>query len=181
MRAIAVRDGYFTSPVATQTFITDAPHTVRVVSLSTDDKYLFSDEMGMYTNGPQLSGSLPPRQSRTRCKLLDELGISRPRRGLGEADGTKLIDQDGSFKLNGQYSRALDQKSFAVHARSDNGNPSRFDAPLFSDRDYDSYKSFVLRCTGQDYNRARMRDAFITGMMKGRTSCIRKQRSACCT
>lgn len=166
VRAIAVRDGYFTSPVATQTFITDAPHTVRVVSLSTDDKYLFSDEMGMYTNGPNYQEAFPHGSPGRGANFW--MSWEYPVHvEVWEADGTKLIDQDGSFKLNGQYSRALDQKSFAVYARSDNGNPSRFDAPLFSDRDYDSYKSFVLRCTGQDYNRARMRDAFITGMMKG--------------
>ena len=139
---------------------------MRVVSLSTDDKYLFSDEMGMYTNGPNYQEAFPHGSPGRGANFW--MSWEYPVHvEVWEADGTKLIDQDGSFKLNGQYSRALDQKSFAVYARSDNGNPSRFDAPLFSDRDYDSYKSFVLRCTGQDYNRARMRDAFITGMMKG--------------
>lgn len=83
-----------------------------------------------------------------------------------DEDGTTLLSQGAEFKINGQYSRALDQKSFAVYARKEYGD-SRFNAALFDDRDYTSYKSFVLRCTAQDYNRARMRDAMMTSLMEG--------------
>ena len=166
VRAIAVRDGYLTSTTATRTYITEATHTVRVVSLVTDDKYLFSDEMGMYANGPGYMEEFPHGYAGHGANFwMDwEYPVHVE---IWEEDGTRLIEQDGSFKLNGQYSRALDQKSFAVYARSEYGDDSRFNASLFDDRDYDSYKSFVLRSTAQDYNRARMRDAMITHTMLG--------------
>ena len=184
-----MRDGYLTSTTATRTYITEDTHTVRVVSLVTDDKYLFSDEMGMYADGPNWQVVSDPDNL-----VSDEKGImvkgpnalaQYPYGSMNvganfwmdweypvhveiwEPDGTRLVEQDGSFKLNGQYSRALDQKSFAVYARSEYGDEDRFYAPLFSDREYTDYKSFVLRCTGQDYNRSRMRDAMITGTMEG--------------
>lgn len=166
VRAIAVRDGYLTSTTATRTYITEDTHTVRVVSLVTDDKYLFSDEMGMYADGPNWQEKSPHGSPGVGANFwMDwEYPVHVE---VWEADGTRLIEQDGSFKLNGQYSRALDQKSFAVYARSEYGDEDRFYAPLFSDREYTDYKSFVLRCTGQDYNRSRMRDAMITGTMEG--------------
>ena len=166
VRAIAVRDGYLPSTTATRTYITEDTHTVRVVSLVTDDKYLFSDEMGMYADGPNWQEEWPHGSSGVGANFwMDwEYPVHVE---VWEADGTRLIEQDGSFKLNGQYSRALDQKSFAVYARSEYGDEDRFYAPLFSDREYTDYKSFVLRCTGQDYNRSRMRDAMITGTMEG--------------
>jgi len=166
IRAIAVKDGYLTSYTATHTYLPEASHTVRVVSLVTDDKYLFSDSMGMYANGPNYQEAFPHGSPGRGANFW--MSWEYPVHiEVWENDGTELVEQDGSFKLNGQYSRAADQKSFAVYARSDYGDNDRFYAPLFSDRDYDSYKAFVLRSTGQDNNRARMRDAFITGLMKG--------------
>lgn len=166
VRAIAVRDGYLTSTTATRTFITDSTHTVRVVSLVTDDKYLFSESMGMYAKGPGYQETFPHGSPGKGANFwMDwEYPVHVE---VWEPDGTRLIEQDGSFKLNGQYSRASDQKSFAVYARSEYGDEGRFNAPLFSGRDYTDYKSFVLRGTGQDNNRARMRDAFITSTLNG--------------
>ena len=166
VRAIAVRDGYMSSTTATRTYITEDTHSVRVVSLVTDDKYLFSDEMGIYADGPGYMEEFPHGYSGHGANFwMDwEYPVHVE---IWEEDGERLIEQDGSFKLNGQYSRALDQKSFAVYARSEYGDDSRFNAALFDDRDYDSYKSFVLRSTAQDYNRARMRDAMITHTMLG--------------
>lgn len=166
IRAIAVREGYLTSTTATRTYITENTHTVRVVSLVTDDKYLFSDEMGMYADGPNYQEEAPHGSPGKGANFwMDwEYPVHVE---IWESDGTRLIEQDGSFKLNGQYSRAQDQKSFAVYARSEYGDDDRFNAPLFSDREYTDYKSFVLRGTGQDYNRSRMRDAMITSTMLG--------------
>ena len=110
-----MRDGYLTSTTATRTYITEDTHTVRVVSLVTDDKYLFSDEMGMYADGPNWQEEWPHGSSGVGANFwMDwEYPVHVE---VWEADGTRLIEQDGSFKLNGQYSRALDQKSFAVYA-----------------------------------------------------------------
>lgn len=166
VRAIAVREGYLSSSTATSTFITDKTHTTRVVSLVTDDKYLFSDSTGMYANGPGYQEAFPHGSSGRGANFwMDwEYPVHVE---VWDKDGTQLVEQDGSFKLNGQYSRALDQKSFSVYARSEYGDSNRFNASLFSNREYTDYKSFVLRSTAQDYNRARMRDAMTTSLMLG--------------
>ena len=61
-------------------------------------------------------------------------------------------------------SRKLPIKSFNVIARGQYGK-SRFDYPIFSERDYTSYKSFLLRPSGEDYSLSFMRDSLLTSLM----------------
>ncbi len=164
VRAVAVKDGYLSPLSTTGTYIIGQSHSVRVVSLSTDPDNLFSDEKGIYADGPGYMEEFPHGSAGKGANFW--MDWERPVYvEVFDEDGTTLLSQGGEFKLNGQYSRAIDQKSFAVYARKEYGE-SRFNAALFDDRDYTSYKSFVLRSTAQDYNRARMRDAMMTSLMK---------------
>lgn len=169
IRAYAVRDGYLDSTTATRTYITEDTHTVRVVSLVTDDKYLFAHETGLYANGPGWQETFPHGYKNHGANFWMDWEYPMHVE-VWDEDGTKMVQQDGSFRLNGQYSRALDQKSIAVYARSSWGghdnNPDRFYSALFDEREYTDYKAFVMRSTAQDYNRARMRDAMMTGLIK---------------
>jgi len=67
------------------------------------------------------------------------------------------------LQLQGQYSRMQDQKAFKISARNAYGL-NRFRAALFPNRDYAQYKSFILRTSGQDYNKTRFRDALLTSL-----------------
>ncbi len=164
VRAVAVRDGYLSPQPTTGSYIIGEDHSVRIVSLSTDPDNLFSDEKGIYAKGPGYQEEFPHGSPGRGANFW--MDWERPVYvEIFDPDGQMLISQGGEFKLNGQYSRALDQKSFSVYARKEYG-PSRFEAPLFEKRDYTSYKSFVMRCTGQDYNRARMRDAMMTSLIR---------------
>lgn len=165
VRAVAVKEGYLSPLSTTGTYIIGESHSVRVVCLSTDPDNLFSDEKGIYADGPGYQEEFPHGSPGYGANFW--MDWERPVYvEIFDEDGTTLLSQGAEFKINGQYSRALDQKSFAVYARKEYGE-SRFNAALFDDRDYDSYKSFVLRCTAQDYNRARMRDAMMTSLMEG--------------
>ena len=54
-----------------------------------------------------------------------------------------------TFRVMGQFSLDMPQKSLYIKADGQYG-VDRFNYPLFSDRPYDSYASFVLRNGGQD-------------------------------
>ncbi|MDR2515036.1 MAG: CotH kinase family protein [Christensenellaceae bacterium] len=165
LRAVAIRAGALDSPVATQSYLPEAWHSLRVVSLVTDPVYLWSDSKGIYANGPNYQAEFPHGSKNHGANFW--MDWEQPVNvEIFEPGGATLLSQGGAFKINGQYSRALPQKSFAVYARKEQG-ASRFDAPLFSNRDYTSYKSFVLRSTAQDHNRARMRDVICTAPMLG--------------
>ena len=43
---------------------------------------------------------------------------------------------------------------------------NEFDYPLFPDQDIDSYQSFILRNSGNDWNFTMLRDGFATGLFK---------------
>ncbi|MDR3086133.1 MAG: CotH kinase family protein [Christensenellaceae bacterium] len=165
LRAIAIRPGALDSPIATQSYLPEAAHSVRVVSLVTEPANLFSDAKGIYADGPNYQPEFPHGYKNHGANFW--MDWERPVNvEIFEPGGEILLSQDGSFKINGQYSRAQPQKSFAVYAREEYGE-NRFNASLFSDRDYTSYKSFVLRSTAQDSNRARMRDVICTDAMLG--------------
>lgn len=52
VRAVAVKEGYLSPLSTTGTYIIGQSHNVRVVCLSTDPDNLFSDEKGIYADGP---------------------------------------------------------------------------------------------------------------------------------
>lgn len=83
VRAIAVRDGYLTSTTATRTYITEDTHTVRVVSLVTDDQVPLLRRDGHVRRRAELAGGAAARQPGRGRQLLDGLGVPRARGGLG--------------------------------------------------------------------------------------------------
>ena len=74
-------------------------------------------------------------------------------------DGTQLLDQGMEFKLQGQFSLDMPQKSFKLKAKSLYGDKV-FTASLFEDRPFTEYKSFVLRISGNDNAWTRLIDGF---------------------
>ena len=62
-------------------------------------------------------------------------------------------------------------------ARSKYGD-NRFDASIFSKRDYTEYQSFLLRSSGQDTNKTRMRDSTLSALAEG-TSVLYQETELC--
>ncbi|MBQ3864522.1 MAG: CotH kinase family protein [Clostridia bacterium] len=160
VRAVAMREGYLTSDIATSTYFMGISHGVRIVSLVTESDNLFSEEKGIYAKGPGWTETFPHKGANFWQNW------ERPVHVEIFDNGKLLLSQDAGIKLNGQYSRAEDQKTFAVYARNEYGD-NRFRAKLFPDLELDEYKAFVLRNTGQDCNRARMRDSLLTSLTDG--------------
>ena len=69
----------------------------------------------------------------------------------------------------GQYSRAYDQKSMAIHLRDKYGK-NEITYPFFKDNDVTTLSHLVLRAGGQDQKQTRIRDAFCAQVMKGHTT-----------
>ena len=80
-----------------------------------------------------------------------------------DVNGNTVLSQGAGVALQGQYSRMKEQKAFKLTARNAYGE-NRFNAQLFPNRDYDSYRSFILRASGQDSEYTRMRDAVLTSL-----------------
>ena len=81
-----------------------------------------------------------------------------------DPDGTQLFAQRCLMKLSGHSSRLeLKQKAFSLRAKSEYGE-GWFNAPLFSNRSYERYKSIVMRSSGQDCEQTHMLDSILTSL-----------------
>ena len=166
LRSRVYRDGYMPSFIDTQSYLYDVNNegAVYIVSVVSDPANLFSDEKGIMVMGPNALPRFPHGSMNKGANFW----MDWEREGhveLFEADGTPAFSQGCGLKLHGQYSRATDVKAFKVIARNAYGN-NRFEYPIFSQRDYEEYQSFLLRASGQDWEMTFMRDSVLTSLAK---------------
>ncbi len=154
LRVKAFRDDAVSSTTAAGTFfIDDAPQTA-IVSLISDDKYLFSKKTGMLTKG---TGSIPNYAKEYEYPVHIE---------YFNKDGKQEISQTGTMTTSGHSALINAQKSIALYARKAWGS-DRFAFNPFPTRDYESYKSLLLRSTNSDYSATRLRDIVASSLAEG--------------
>ena len=146
VRAVAYQEGYLPSYSSSQSYLYDAEHTMRVVSMVADPEDIFGPE-GFHT--------------------LYERDLERPGHiEVYTEDGAQMLSENCALRLHGQGSRKYQQKGFKVIARREYGT-NRFRAPLFTGRDYTEYQSFLLRASSEDGRLTRMRDSILTSLARG--------------
>ena len=154
LRVKAFREDAVSSIAAGATyFIDDAPQT-SIVSLISDDKYLFSKKTGMLVKG---TGSIPNYARGYEYPVHIEYFTK---------DGKQELSQTGTMTCSGHSARINSQKSIALYARKAWG-PERFAFNPFPTRDYDSYKSILLRSTNSDTYATRLRDVVASSLAEG--------------
>ena len=154
LRVKAFRDDAVSSPVAGATyFIDDTPKTA-IVSLISDDKYLFSKKTGMLTKG---TGSIPNYSKGYEYPVHIE---------YFDSTGKKQISQTGTMTCSGHSARINSQKSIALYARKAWGS-DKFEFNPFPTRDYESYKSLLLRSANSDFSATRLRDIVASSLAEG--------------
>ena len=154
LRLKAFREGAVSSRTVSATyFIDDAPQTA-IVSLITDDKYLFNRKTGALVKG---TGSIPNFDKELEYPVHIEY--------FTEA-GENWISQDGTFTCSGHSARINAQKSIALYARKSWGKAS-FDFNPFPTRDYSGYKSLLLRAANSDTYATRIRDVVASSLARG--------------
>ncbi len=174
LRTRVYRDGYLESFMDTQSYLYDVNNGdgVYVVSLVSDPVNLTDEETGIMIKGSNASDTYPYTganywQDWERAAHVEVYG----------GDGSEVISSGCGIKLHGQYSRAENQQAFKVIARTKYGS-NRFYASLFSNRDYTEYQSFLLRSSGQDTDKTRMRDSVLTALAKD-TSVMYQETEIC--
>ena len=154
LRVKAFREDAVSSTTAGATyFIDDAPQT-SIVSLISDDKYLFSKKTGMLVKG---TGSIPNYAKGYEYPVHIEYFTK---------DGKRELSQTGTMTCSGHSARINSQKSIALYARKAWG-PERFAFNPFPTRNYDSYKSILLRSTNSDTYATRLRDVVASSLAEG--------------
>ena len=166
LRTRVYMDDSLESYMNCQSYLFGISHSVRVVSLVSDPEGLFSDESGILVKGPNATEKYPYGSSGRGANFwMDwerEAHIE-----MYDADGTAMFSQECGIKLHGQYSRAEAQKAFKVYARNKYSGENTFQSEIFTNRDYTEYSSFLLRASGQDIDKTRMRDSILTSLAAG--------------
>ena len=78
-----------------------------------------------------------------------------------EPEAELAFSIDGRVKIYGNYSRALPQKSLTIFARGSYGSTS-MDHQIFPEKDIESFKSIVLRNSGNDFDNTHFRDGLVS-------------------
>ena len=160
LRTRVYADSYLESFMDTQSYLFDVNNGggVYVISLVSDPVNLTSEETGIMVKGPNASKDYPYTGANFWQDWEREAHVE-----IYGGDGSELLSQGCGIKLHGQYSRAENQQAFKVIARTKYGS-SRFPIALFSNRDYTEYQSFILRSSGQDTDKTRMRDSILSAL-----------------
>lgn len=150
-------------------------HTLRVVSLQTDEANLFSDATGLMVPGDIYN---------TRGWNGHAVGLpnanyfqhgdawERPVQfELFETNRQEVVAQQLGVRMHGNYSRSCAEKTLGFFARDDYGK-KRVKYPLFGDEPAQAgFKRFLLRNSGNDWYKSGLRDAFGQSLFRGWVVC----------
>ncbi|MCC5917713.1 MAG: CotH kinase family protein [Cryomorphaceae bacterium] len=174
VRAIAVRSGAISSPVATETYFVGSDlvgrYTLPVISISTDENLLFGYHDGIYAAGVDFeswrSGSGGTAQGNSpanwhRSGRSNEYPVNFE---YFDESGNKQVGQIVGARIHGGWSRARRRKTFRLYARNEYG-PSTINYPIFNLRAHTEYKRLLLRNSGNDELLTSFRDAAIQNLV----------------
>lgn len=185
VRARAFKSGHLPSEDVSASFIVGRDHGLPVVFVSADPDDLFSEKTGILAEGPYFDsdsdvyvGTDSDYSKRENAFYNDAARYSnywqdweRPMRfDYIDEEGNQVLSFNAGIQVFGQYSRVRDQKSVSIRLKDKYGI-KEVAYPLFGDDYVNVFSSFVLRASGQDSNRAHIRDAFIAKALVGEINC----------
>lgn len=158
LRIIACEEGKLPSQTVDLTYVINEGLSLPVVSLVTAPKDLWDYYTGIYMEGPGADPVFPHPGANYWQPWEKAATVS-----LFELDGSGFSSPCG-LAIFGAYSRALAIKPFSCFFRDTYG-AGTLHYPLFGEEGLSSYESFILRCGGQDFLQARVRDVLITSLV----------------
>lgn len=161
IKAVAIRNGVRSNTVTNSYFVDKdmkTRYSISVISLVTDYKNLFDDEIGIYT--------------RYNCQNKGEEWERPMHIEFFEPDGKLAFSQNIGARINGGFTRAFPQKSLRLYANKKYDAQDKFNYDVFqgsakniNNEVIDSFKRLLLRNGGNDWQGVMMRDALIQGLV----------------
>ncbi|MGB0449137.1 MAG: CotH kinase family protein, partial [Porticoccaceae bacterium] len=163
VRARVFQNGYIPSRTASRTYITSNTHSLPIVTLVTEPDNFFDEQQGIYVYGPEenYEDALPFFGANFWQDWERDIHFS-----FYEPTGQLGVALDAGVKIFGAWSRANNQRSLSIFARSRYGF-GKLEYPLFPELGYDRFESIVLRNAGNDWMQSNMRDVMATSLMDG--------------
>ena len=158
IKTISYKDGYIESDIESRTFLIGRKHDLPVVSISTNNNYLYGSN-GIFTKGSN-ANSYYPYYGANFWKDI-EVPISFEFYENGELG----LNFNCGMKIFGGWSRGEAQKSVAIYLRKKYGL-QEITYPFFEDN-VNTFSKFILRSGGQDYGYLKIKDAFLQESLDG--------------
>lgn len=162
LRAKIIAPGYLPNRSVTHSYIVvDRELTLPIVSIATDEAYLFDPYLGIYIEG-KYNNKTPNYMYGWRRPMNIEYYPS--------AETDAVINQLGEMRVGGGFSRTqYESKTFMVYANKRFGE-KRFDYPVFTTKGEQEIKSFMLRNSGSDFASMGFRDAAFQQFLGGKVN-----------
>lgn len=163
VRARAFQSGLQPSDTVSATYVLKTYYTLPVVCLITDPDGLWNGQTGIFAAGDGIDLSsytaIPFEKPDPlyRVQKENKVRVSAYAEMFEVDTGETVFSQGVEFGLIGQFSLDMPQKSLKVTAKARYGS-KYINGRLFPDRDFDQYRSFVLRNSGNDCVWTRMVD-----------------------
>ena len=146
LKSVSMKENYLPGPMVHHTYFINEDSDLPVISLSSDPYNLFDADSGIYTNFT--------------------MDWERPAHvEFFEDDKNPGFSENCGIEIYGSQSANWDQKSIAVKFKNDYG-VSKIEYPLFPDFDITTFKGFVLRNAGNDWQYTHIRDAIMQTIVK---------------
>ncbi|MCQ2193427.1 MAG: CotH kinase family protein [Paludibacteraceae bacterium] len=168
IRAIATEEGKHFSDIKTGTyFINNREISLPVISIVTDNKFFYDDEIGMLVvgvNGGEVPSycSFPEDQANFMTDWERPCNIEYFSRD-GKQEQLNMEVKASNF---GACSRTKYTKSLKIKANKAYGG-KKMDCALFREKPNLQWKSVVLRNSGNDFGRSYLRDGFMQSLLIG--------------
>ena len=146
LKAVTINDSQFQSQVVYHTYFIGEGTNLPVISISTNPDNFFGADSGIYVNYEE------DWERRAHIEFYDD-------------DKNLGFSENVGVNIYGGYTRRFAQKSLGIKFKSEYGkNELNYD--LFSGFKLKTFKSFILRNSGNDFDQTHIRDAFMQTLVK---------------
>lgn len=158
IKAITYKDGYIESDVVSRTYLIGRKHNLPVISISTNDNYLYGKN-GIFVQGNNANSNYPYYGA----NFWEDIEV--PISFEFYEEGKLGLNFNCGMKIFGGWSRGEAQKSVAVYLRKQYGL-QEITYPFFEDN-VNTFTKFILRSGGQDFGYLKIKDAFLQETIDG--------------
>ncbi len=163
IRAQVYKAGFLPGKVSSNSYIIGYSSTLPVVSVILNPHDLWDWEDGIYVMGPNASPSFPHFGANFWMDWKKPSHIE-----YFDESHNLAFELDADLMIHGGFSRAYPIKSLRVET-DDKYDENIINYKLFKDKDIQTFHRFVLRNSGQDYNKTYFRDALMHKVVQNST------------
>lgn len=156
LKVSAISPGGSLADISVASYFINSPHTLPIISLVTDPKYLWDNKEGIYVKGDSADSTFPFYGSNFWQDREIPVHIQ-----MFELDRSLAFSQFAGAKIFGGATRTFAQKSLSIHTRKSYGKKN-INYRIFPDGELVEFSRIVLRNSGNDWNRSMIRDGVIS-------------------